>query len=316
MMTSRTVASPSSASEDGDDNSNACDGGGGGTRSRSDDICDDDDGCGDDSNNHDVHDENNNNDNNTENDDDNFPWEWYKAMKDILNSSTITPPVGSTIISPIPELPVQILPWLYIAPMSCVQNHEEYLSKELGITHVISMNRMVPHLLETFYWTLRSYDIDQLYIDALDTLDYNILNNHWEECRTFVQEQVLVPVVNGDENTTTNRRRHDNVEENDDDDDGRQQQQQQQQDDDDEPKYNKTNNNKLLVHCAAGMNRSGLIVAAIMIYFEHMDLLNVITQLKCKRGYVLSNESFQKELVLFAQKHHLLGPYPHPRPPT
>ena len=91
-------------------------------------------------------------------------------------------------------------------------------------------------------------------------------------------------------------------------------QQQQQQDDDDEPKYNTTN--KLLVHCAAGMNRSGLIVAAIMMYFENMDLLDVITQLKRQRGYVLSNESFQKELVLFAQKLHLLGPYPHPRPPT
>ena len=300
----------------------------------SDDILrDDDDGCGgccEDSNNVNVdvndndddgvdNDENSNNNNNSDDDDDddNYPWEWYNAMKDILNSN---PPVTVTTL-PIPNSPVQVLPWLYLAPMHCVHNHEEQLAKELGITHVISMNRMPPNKLETFYWTLRSNDIDQLYIDALDTIDYNILDNHWDECCTFLQQ-----IVNGNNRINDNNHGDDDDSNNNNNkkDDGEQEEEEEERlnEEDEEvdeqeeeqqlgvPKYN-----KVLVHCAAGMNRSGLIVAATMIYFEQMDLLDVITQLKRQRGYILSNESFQKELLEFAWKHNRLGPRPRRPPP-
>lgn len=68
--------------------------------------------------------------------------------------------------------------------------------------------------------------------------------------------------------------------------------------------------NKVVVHCAAGQNRSGLIVGAALIEMERMKLMDVVKLLKAKRRIVLINRSFQKQLCLLAAKEGLLGDKP------
>lgn len=186
-----------------------------------------------------------------------FPWAWYKAIQDIVNQD---PP------SQIPTPPVKILPWLYLSPFMCVKNKALEL-EELGITHVLSTNRMPPQILETLYWELRSHGIDHHYVAADDQLSYDMLA-HWEECRNFLKE-----CSDGENGQSGGEKR-------------------------------------ALVHCAAGMNRSGTIVAAAMMHFGDLDLLEAVRFLKASRGYALSNTSFVRQLVLFAEREGRLGAKP------
>ena len=65
---------------------------------------------------------------------------------------------------------------------------------------------------------------------------------------------------------------------------------------------------KVIVHCAAGQNRSGLIVAAALVCIEQMSVLDAIKLLKEKRGgMVLTNKSFQKQLCILAMKEGRFG---------
>lgn len=67
---------------------------------------------------------------------------------------------------------------------------------------------------------------------------------------------------------------------------------------------------KVVVHCAAGQNRSGLIVAAALVVIERMLLLDAVNLLKEKRGIVLTNRSFQQQLCILAEREGLLGDKP------
>jgi atypical dual specificity phosphatase len=68
---------------------------------------------------------------------------------------------------------------------------------------------------------------------------------------------------------------------------------------------------KCVVHCVAGINRSGVIVAAEKLLTERMNVLDVIAHIRKQRGNVyLTNETFQEELVALARKEGLLGPGP------
>jgi hypothetical protein len=68
---------------------------------------------------------------------------------------------------------------------------------------------------------------------------------------------------------------------------------------------------KCVVHCMAGINRSGVIVAAEKLLTERMYVLDVVAHLRKQRGNIcLSNQTFQEELVALAQKEGLLGPLP------
>ena len=78
---------------------------------------------------------------------------------------------------------------------------------------------------------------------------------------------------------------------------------------------------KIVVHCAAGTNRSALIAGAAMIAFspdaaavaadsQCLNFLDVIHILKNQRGVVLNNVWFIQQLAEFAQKHGRLGPRP------
>lgn len=71
-----------------------------------------------------------------------------------------------------------------------------------------------------------------------------------------------------------------------------------------------SNNYKVVVHCAAGQNRSGLMVAAALIELERMLLLDAVKLLKEKRGMVLINLSFQRQACMLAAEQGLLGEKP------
>ena len=67
---------------------------------------------------------------------------------------------------------------------------------------------------------------------------------------------------------------------------------------------------RVVVHCVAGINRSGLICCAAHMVLEQQLLLEVVQQCLDKRGSVLWNRSFQRQLCELAQRHNLLGPAP------
>lgn len=67
---------------------------------------------------------------------------------------------------------------------------------------------------------------------------------------------------------------------------------------------------KVVVHCMAGHNRSGLIVTAALMMLERMTVLEAVKRVKAQRGICLTNLSFQKQLCELAQKEGLLGEKP------
>ena len=68
---------------------------------------------------------------------------------------------------------------------------------------------------------------------------------------------------------------------------------------------------KVLVHCMAGINRSGVIVCALKMLLEKKVVLDVVAEVRLARGNVcLQNFSFQEELVDLARRKGLLGPAP------
>ena len=57
---------------------------------------------------------------------------------------------------------------------------------------------------------------------------------------------------------------------------------------------------RLLVHCAMGVNRSGLVLAAYLVDVKRMPLLEALRHLKAAQGCVLSNRGFRRQLLWFA----------------
>jgi len=72
-----------------------------------------------------------------------------------------------------------------------------------------------------------------------------------------------------------------------------------------------TDGSKAIVHCAAGINRSGLVTCAAHLIMERTPLLEVVERcIKVKQGPLLWNTSFQEQLCLLAAEHDLLGEKP------
>jgi len=65
-----------------------------------------------------------------------------------------------------------------------------------------------------------------------------------------------------------------------------------------------------VVHCSAGINRSGLIVAAAYMTLDRKPVLDVVQRCVQQRGMVLWNRSFQQQLCVLAAKEGLLGEKP------
>jgi predicted protein tyrosine phosphatase len=65
-----------------------------------------------------------------------------------------------------------------------------------------------------------------------------------------------------------------------------------------------------LVHCQAGINRSGFIAAAELVVNERRPLLEVVRDCTRLRGVFLTNTNFQLQLAQLAREHGLLGERP------
>ncbi len=70
----------------------------------------------------------------------------------------------------------------------------------------------------------------------------------------------------------------------------------------------KRNKGICLVHCALGINRSGATCVAYLLVHQRWPLLKALDYIKQKRGVVLSNPSFQRQLIHFAHSQELLEP--------
>ena len=68
---------------------------------------------------------------------------------------------------------------------------------------------------------------------------------------------------------------------------------------------------KVLIHCVAGVNRSGVIICSLKMLKERKNVLDVVAEVRLARGNVcLQNFTFQEELVDLARREGLLGPAP------
>mmetsp|Transcript_862 Transcript_862/g.2364 ORF Transcript_862/g.2364 Transcript_862/m.2364 type:complete len:246 (+) Transcript_862:69-806(+) len=69
-------------------------------------------------------------------------------------------------------------------------------------------------------------------------------------------------------------------------------------------------NGRCLIHCQAGINRSGALACAELMLHEQVSIVDAVTRCKEARGVILSNHSFQEQLVKLARTHELLGDVP------
>jgi hypothetical protein len=75
----------------------------------------------------------------------------------------------------------------------------------------------------------------------------------------------------------------------------------------------KATGGKAVVHCAAGINRSGVIAAAYHLLTERVSILDSVAHCRRQRGNCfLWNHTFQIELACLARDQGLLGPAPGP----
>lgn len=65
-------------------------------------------------------------------------------------------------------------------------------------------------------------------------------------------------------------------------------------------------NRSVLLHCGAGVNRSGALMVAYLMVHQQMGLLDAIRHCYAARGILLTNRGFQKQLVNFARSNNLL----------
>ncbi|GMI05783.1 hypothetical protein TrRE_jg10107 [Triparma retinervis] len=70
-------------------------------------------------------------------------------------------------------------------------------------------------------------------------------------------------------------------------------------------------NAKILVHCHAGLNRSGVLAAAHLMTNEKIPVIDAVKRLRRVRGNLaLCNEGFQRQLIELAHSKELLGESP------
>ena len=67
---------------------------------------------------------------------------------------------------------------------------------------------------------------------------------------------------------------------------------------------------RCLIHCQAGINRSGCIAVAELMLTERLPVVQAVARGKQARGVILSNHSFQAQLVSLARANDLLGQQP------
>jgi atypical dual specificity phosphatase len=69
---------------------------------------------------------------------------------------------------------------------------------------------------------------------------------------------------------------------------------------------------RCLVHCVAGINRSGVLVTAELMLHERLPVVDAVHRVLAARKVVLWNASFREQLVALARREGLLGTQPPP----
>ena len=69
----------------------------------------------------------------------------------------------------------------------------------------------------------------------------------------------------------------------------------------------KENNSKCLIHCMAGINRSGCLAAAYYMVFKGIGPISAVEHILQARERLLSNDGFIERLVRFASERNLLA---------
>lgn len=183
-----------------------------------------------------------------------IPWAHVRCIQHLVGRSSGKRPTGPV------ELPVKILPWLYLSDERSARDGQKLSS--VGATHVLSLNGMPSASAKAFADALRQAGIVHCHLNGNDEEGYDMIGRHWDECYEFlsgVRESGGVVVVN----------------------------------------------------CAAGLNRSALIVCAGHLVFERKPVLEVVEHcVKARGGEVLSNQSFQVQLCTLASREGLLGEKP------
>lgn len=187
------------------------------------------------------------------------------------------------------SLPVELLPWLYLSNMPSVLKLVN--DNPLGITAVLTTNKVVRN--EDLWGMTAKFsekDISHGYVGGVDIIGYDMMKYHWEDAQQFIEESLLLHSSNDKE----------------------------------EKEGGGTCTPRIVIHCAAGTNRSALIAGAAMIAFgsssrngddsndskKSFDFLEVVSILKKQRGFVLNNVWFIRQLAEFAQARGQLGPKP------
>ena len=67
---------------------------------------------------------------------------------------------------------------------------------------------------------------------------------------------------------------------------------------------------RCLVHCQAGVNRSACLAVAELMLSQQLPVLDALRRAKQARGVLLSNHSFQAQLIELAHANNLLGSRP------
>jgi len=85
--------------------------------------------------------------------------------------------------------PVKITPWLYLADYATVRNIDAGQGTgpllEAGITHALTTDAMKDQTVEVLGRKLAAAGIQHHVVRAQDEEGYNMIENHWEECRKF-----------------------------------------------------------------------------------------------------------------------------------
>ena len=173
------------------------------------------------------------------------------------------------------DLPVEILPWLFLGDRPSAMNMVQLEAR--GITHILSVH--AADLREQRYYQNRLEDTGIVHkrIQCEDAEGYDMIGQHWDECLAFLR---------------TVRDQHNN----------------------DTAGSNSGGDappSRVVVHCVAGINRSGLIVCAAHMVLEQKFLIPTVKHCLHQRGgSLLWNRSFQDQLCYLAQRENLLGPHP------
>jgi len=187
-----------------------------------------------------------------------WPWVWAIREPEILDwKRKVSRDNQGTVAACQAELPVEILPHLFLGDAKCARNMDRM--RALGITHILNAAGISARGPVEEY---KAEGIATLEFDAEDEEAYPMLDRHLSAARAFIASA-------------------------------------------------RDSDGKCLVHCVAGMNRSGVLVAAEAMLSERMSVLESVAHCRsCRGNAFLWNHSFQEQLVALARNEDLLGPRP------